>query len=81
MALYVDENMSLLTMTSQVDGLADMIVSGTLSADPLFVLYPMDLHLSMGSPCANAGTAVGAPSLDWDGNPRDATPDVGADEL
>jgi hypothetical protein len=44
-----------------VDALTDMTVSGTLSADPLYVNYPLDLHLSAGSPCQDAGTTAGAP--------------------
>ena len=58
-----------------------MIVSGVISADPLFIAYPTDLHLSAGSPCIGAGTPTGRPALDMDGQPRDpSAPDIGADE-
>jgi hypothetical protein len=53
--------------------------SNNLSAAPLFVA-PGDFHLGAGSPCVNAGTAVGAPKTDFDGKPRDDMPDIGAFE-
>jgi hypothetical protein len=34
----------------------------------------------LGSPCIDAGTADGAPSVDFYGNPRDIAPDIGAVE-
>jgi hypothetical protein len=37
-------------------------------------------HLTLHSACVNAGTPVGAPALDFDGEARDASPDVGPDE-
>jgi hypothetical protein len=44
-----------------------------------------DYHLQMGSPAIDAGTpsfsGVSAPSDDFDGDLRDATPDIGADEV
>ena len=54
-----------------------------ISADPGFVSYPSDLHLSSGSPCIDRGTSEGAPSTDGDGNPRPAGAgfDIGAYEL
>jgi len=54
-----------------------------LTADPNFVSYPTNLHLSSGSPCIDVGTAEGAPSTDGDGNPRPvgAGFDIGAYEL
>jgi hypothetical protein len=54
-----------------------------ISADPRFVSYPSDLHLSSTSPCINHGTSAGAPSTDGDGNPRPegAGFDIGAYEL
>jgi hypothetical protein len=39
-----------------------------------------DYHLQSNSPAVDTGTAVGAPSDDFDGEPRDGTPDVGAFE-
>lgn len=59
-----------------------MTVNGTLSVDPLFANYPIDLHLQATSLCIAAGTPAGAPATDFDGDPRDpATPDIGADEF
>lgn len=60
------------------------------SNDPLFVQMPDptttpstdgDLHLMVGSPVIDAGTNIGAPSTDLDGNPRDAMVDMGAYEV
>ena len=39
-----------------------------------------DAHLLSDSPAVNAGTPDGAPSTDFDNNPRDAQPDIGAYE-
>ncbi|MEW6079691.1 MAG: MopE-related protein [Thermodesulfobacteriota bacterium] len=64
-------------------------LGGNIDADPLFVSPPDpagapttagDVHLLEGSPCIDTGTATGAPATDIDDNPRDATPDMGADE-
>jgi hypothetical protein len=81
-ALYYDEGMTQLATDADVNGLNDMLVSGVISADSLFVAYPTDLHLLPGSPCLGAGTPTGAPTHDMDGNPRDpVAPDIGADEM
>ncbi len=48
-----------------------------LSADPLL---DSDSHLTQSSPCVDAGTLVGAPTNDIDGDTRDASSDIGADE-
>jgi hypothetical protein len=37
--------------------------------------------LSSSSTCINAGTPVGAPLLDIDGEPRDGAPDIGPHEF
>lgn len=37
-------------------------------------------HLQAGSPCIDAGTADGRPAEDIDGDARDSSPDIGADE-
>jgi hypothetical protein len=80
-ALYIDEGGNQLTTVAGVDALLDMTVSGTLSADPLFVSFPADLHLQAGSPCAGAGTPNGAPLYDMEGDMRDPMkPSIGADE-
>ena len=39
-----------------------------------------DFEPATGSPLINAGVAAGAPDLDWNGNQRDAMPDIGAIE-
>jgi len=39
-----------------------------------------DAHLLETSPARDAGTPVGAPSVDFEGRPRDARPDIGAYE-
>jgi hypothetical protein len=54
-----------------------------LSADPKFVSYSTDLHLSSASPCIDHGTSEGAPSTDGDSNARPAGAgfDIGAYEL
>jgi hypothetical protein len=44
--------------------------AGNISANPKFVSYPDDLHLTSESPCIDKGTAVGAPALDGSGMPR-----------
>lgn len=49
------------------------LVSSSLSA--------FDAHLLSSSPAVNAGTSVGAPAVDFDNLPRDASPDLGAYEL
>ncbi len=53
-----------------------------VTADPLFVAgWPnVNLHLQVGSPAVNAGSAAGAPSNDAEGLPRDDHPDIGAYE-
>ena len=80
-ALYLDEGTAALNDIDQINALVDMSVQANLSADPQQVNYPSDLHLSTGSICIDAGTAAGAPTTDMDGDPRDAAPDIGPDEL
>jgi len=54
---------------------------GNIDADPLFVNPDnSDYHLQFGSPCIDAGTPIGAPVDDIEGNPRDEFPDMGAYE-
>jgi hypothetical protein len=56
--------------------------SRNISADPLYVGYPADLHLAAGSPCIGQGTAEGAPETDADGVKRPKTGiDIGAYEV
>ncbi len=65
---------------AQVNALAG--AAENISADPMFLASPTDLHLSSGSPCIDRGTAEGAPATDGDGNPRPAGAgfDIGAYE-
>ncbi|MEM7309698.1 MAG: right-handed parallel beta-helix repeat-containing protein [Planctomycetota bacterium] len=59
--------------------------AGNLDTDPLFVqAVPGDFHLSLGSPCRDAGApGAPAPTTDIDGDPRliDGAVDMGADEV
>jgi hypothetical protein len=81
-ALYLDEAASVLLTEAEINALADMVVSGNIAAAAGFIAYPANLHIAAGSPCDGAGTPVGAPPTDFDGQARDpATPDIGADEL
>ena len=54
--------------------LAGNTASGTITSDAQFVNYQQngsgDYHLKSTSPAIDAGTSVGAPSTDFDGNPR-----------
>ena len=58
--------------------------SASFSETPPFVStsFPYDLHLSTGTPtqCEAGGQAITGYTDDFDGDPRSATPDVGADE-
>ncbi|MBN2491495.1 MAG: right-handed parallel beta-helix repeat-containing protein [Planctomycetes bacterium] len=69
--------------------------NNSIEANPGLVSMtaPYDIHLTGGSPCINAGTKVyvAGPwisynasyvvATDGEGDPRDATPDIGADEV
>ncbi len=60
--------------------------SNNLSLHPLWLATGLDTsayyyRLQAGSPAKNKGTAANAPAVDYDGEPRDAIPDIGADEL
>jgi uncharacterized repeat protein (TIGR01451 family) len=55
--------------------------NGNISADPLFVNQAAgNYHLRDGSPAIGAGSASGAPSIDFDGAARTAPVDIGAFE-
>ena len=56
---------------------------GNIDADPLFVDPENgDFHLTVDSPCIDAGTLEGAPEFDFEGDPRPQGDgvDMGADE-
>lgn len=56
---------------------------GNSDEDPRFVsitTFPGGLHIASDSPARDAGKPEGAPLHDHFGQPRDATPDIGADE-
>jgi hypothetical protein len=57
-------------------------LGGSIDADPL-LLSRLNPHLRATSPAIDAGTCVGAPIDDIDGDPRPsgATCDIGADEF
>ena len=56
---------------------------GNISADPRFVNRTVgDYHLRAGSPAIDVGTSEGAPSIDFEGDPRPVGKvDMGADEF
>lgn len=57
-------------------------VNGNINADPDFVNPNNgDFHLASGSPAIDAGTTVGAPTIDLEGNPRNGDCDIGAYEF
>ncbi len=81
-ALYMDEATMTLNGTAAVNALTDGSFAGNISVASQFVSYPGNLHLTSGSMCIGAGTSVGVPATDMDGEARDpSTPDIGADEF
>lgn len=58
-------------------------LGGNIDVDPLLADPPKDLHLTAGSPCIDTGTCAGAPTTDFEGDPRPtgASCDIGADEF
>lgn len=54
--------------------------ANSLSVDPLFLLAT-DQHLLGASTLINAGTPITGITTDFDGQTRDSTPDIGADEF
>jgi hypothetical protein len=75
--VYIDEGATLFSSVAAVNVLTG--AAANISADPQF---DGGLHLGAGSPCRNRGTPAGAPSEDYDGDPRpqEGVPDIGADE-
>jgi hypothetical protein len=66
------ENNLVFGNTNDYQGISDQTgQSGNISADPLFVDFAgEDFHLQADSPAIDAGSADGAPDIDFDGNPR-----------
>jgi hypothetical protein len=79
-ALYLRGNLTALNTAAAVNMLSGTTASGNISAAPMFVAAPTDVHLGAGSACVNAGTTSGAPAADFAGKARDAKPDIGAFE-
>ncbi len=56
--------------------------SDAVEGDPRFVnAAAADFHLQATSPAIDAGSGVDAPTVDFDGKPRDGQPDIGAFEF
>jgi hypothetical protein len=64
---------------TQVNALTDMTTGGNIDA-ACFTGSTDGKHLAAGSACIDAGTSTGAPFVDYDGQARDAHPDIGPDE-
>ena len=66
------------------DGISSQAgLNGNIAGDPMFVdIAGGDYHLSISSPCINAGSSVGAPDTDFEGNlrPQGYGYDIGAYE-
>lgn len=75
--LYLDEGTTELSTAAAVDALDDAIFANTFDVS---CVRAADGHLLVDSPCIDAGTRVGAPLFDMDGQPRDHLPDIGPDE-
>jgi hypothetical protein len=54
--------------------------ANSMSVNPLLASFSTNLRVGTLSACLNAGTSIGTPTLDIDGNIRDATPAIGAYE-
>jgi hypothetical protein len=88
--LRMDQPAGTLIVNADHDDIGDRLtragtfndLGGNISAVPLFVSVK-DVHLTSASPCIDAGTCVGAPPADIDGDPRPsgAGCDIGADEF
>ncbi|MEW6382033.1 MAG: MopE-related protein [bacterium] len=80
--IYHEKDLDLSVTYSDIQG--DYVGEGNIDADPLFVDRTAgNFHLQPTSPCIDAGTSMGAPSFDKDGNsrPYGAGYDMGAYEL
>jgi len=80
---YYDENTTTYSGAAAINSIPDGHASNNVEGDPLFVnKVAGDFHLRYGSPAIDTGTASGAPSTDFDGEPRPFSTeyDIGADE-
>ncbi len=82
-SLYWDEGTTAITDVMSVNALTETSAAANLASDPKLVSYPSgDYHLTPGSPCADRGASVAAPTIDADGKMRaDGKPDIGPYEL
>lgn len=63
------------------DGVVPAGQNNILNQDPLYKDFNKnDFHLSATSPCINKGFSLGV-TIDFDGDPRDAQPDIGCYEM
>jgi hypothetical protein len=78
--LYCTDGACQVTYSDVQEGI---IGEGNISVDPLFVSrFTGDYHIQSSSPVKNAGTSVGAPEFDFEGDPRPiGGVDMGADEI
>lgn len=79
-ALYFDEGATGLTMVSAINALGG---AGMNLDDDCSIVNPVpmgDYHLGAGSMCIDAGSSTTAPAVDFEGDARTGTPDIGPDE-
>lgn len=77
--VYYDESTTSLATANDLNALAE--ATGNLDDDPEFVdAGNDDYHIQTDSPARNAGSLLNAPSVDFDSEFRDASPDIGFDE-
>ncbi|MEO0082066.1 MAG: T9SS type A sorting domain-containing protein [candidate division WOR-3 bacterium] len=76
--LFYVSNIRYLTMESWRS--RSHLDTNSFRADPLVVDKWTDLHLQASSPCIGSSAPIAGILTDFDGEPRDAQPDIGADE-
>lgn len=84
--IYVNEGNTNLFTEAAVNAMTDISSQANLSALPFFANPGSgDYHLTVASSARGAGTATGAPAVDFDNDPRPtpagSNPDIGADEI